>query len=81
MTCGSEISSYWNFYVLRVKELQENNNSKKELTIDDLTIENENILAKHFDNNICKKVLDDLEISSYCCRRHFLSTVDLIEII
>ncbi len=34
---------------------------------------------KHKKDN--KEILDDLGLERYCCRRHMISTVDLMEII
>ena len=28
-----------------------------------------------------KKLLDDLGLNRYCCRRHFISTIDMMDII
>ena len=36
-------------------------------------------INKHKKDN--KEILDDLGLERYCCRRHMISTVDLMEII
>jgi DNA-directed RNA polymerase subunit N (RpoN/RPB10) len=78
-TCGHVIADKYNFYIKRLKEKKEIENQKKsKKTIDDLNINNDDILKKHFDENIAKEILDQLEIERYCCRRMFLGNTDLI---
>ena len=36
---------------------------------------------KHFDTLHTGKILDDMGLTRYCCRRHMLTTVDMMEVI
>jgi|UniRef100_A0A6C0BF38 DNA-directed RNA polymerase subunit N (RpoN/RPB10) len=64
-TCGKVLADKWEYYENRCKE-----------------IEKENIeVPKHFDKHPKGKVLDELQLTKMCCRRHMLGHVDLIETI
>ena len=71
MTCGKVLADKWNKY----QELVKNNPnlSKQPETI--------NIRADKVEKTIEGKVMDELGLKRYCCRRHLLTHVDLIEII
>ncbi len=43
--------------------------------------DNKDTLYKHFDDIHTKKLLDDLGLNRYCCRRNLISNVDLMHII
>jgi DNA-directed RNA polymerase subunit N (RpoN/RPB10) len=83
ISCSAVIADKYNFYIKRLKEKKQLENTKNEknskITIDDLHIDNDDILNKHFDKNLAKDILDQLEIHRYCCRRMFLGNIDLIE--
>ncbi len=80
-SCGHLLADKWNYYIKEIKKIQNDKKSIKDITINDLTIKDTDILDKHFDDNISKKILDDLHITRICCRRHFLSTIELIDTI
>jgi DNA-directed RNA polymerase subunit N (RpoN/RPB10) len=69
-TCGKEIASMWEYYVKRCKEIEEKNNEE----------ENKDNL-KYFEKHFKKEIFDELKLTRYCCKRHFLGQVDLIETI
>lgn len=75
-TCGSVISDKWIKYVELVNE--ERKNTKQEdvelLDIDALTSSANNTTAEF-------KALKTLNIKRVCCRRHFLTNVDMIDLI
>jgi DNA-directed RNA polymerase subunit N len=74
-TCNKVIANKWKIYEKKVQEeyLKEDllNNQKKRFTdINDIK-----------KKNIEGKILDELNIHKYCCRRMYLSHVDMAEII
>lgn len=70
MTCGKVLADKWEYYVKRCDELK----SKKQ--------SDESAQApRYFEKNTTGQVLDELELTKMCCRRHFLGHVDLIETI
>ena len=71
MTCGKVIADKWNKY-------QELVNSNPNLSKQPETI---NIRADKVEKTVEGKVMDELGLKRYCCRRHILTHVDLIEII
>ena len=68
MTCGKPIADLWNYY---------QNEINKEKAPED-TI---NINSKKIEKTHRGKVMDQLELKRYCCRRHLLTHADLIDII
>ena len=71
MTCGKVLANKWNKY-------QEMVNSSPDIKKQPATI---NIRADKIEKTIEGKVMDELGLKRYCCRRHLLTHVDLIEII
>ncbi len=71
MTCGKVLANKWNKYQELVKS--DPNLSKQPETI--------NIRADKVEKTVEGKVMDELGLKRYCCRRHLLTHVDLIEII
>ena len=96
-TCGKVIADKYLVYQEKLKELdQEDANAKIiETKIDqeyeknkDLKIVtkshplNANTNAKYFYGNVpTGKILDELGLTRYCCRRHLITNVDMMEII
>ncbi len=80
-TCGAVLGDLWNYYIKEKNKMLNEKNKNKKVTIEDINISNEDIMVKHFDDNVSAVILDKLEIKNICCRRHFLSTIDLIEFI
>lgn len=68
-TCGKVLADKYDYYVEEVKKLQE----KKE--------EEPSQEIKHFGVARTGAILDKLGLTRYCCRRHLIAHVDLIEII
>jgi len=68
MTCGKVLADLWNHY---------QNEINKEQTPED-TI---NINSKKIEKTHRGKVMDQLKLKRYCCRRHLLTHADLIDII
>ena len=74
-TCNKVIASKWKTYHEKVqieylKQDVKNNPKKRFIDVNDLE-----------KKNIEGKILDELNMHKYCCRRMFLSHVDMAEII
>ena len=73
-TCNQIIANKWNKYQEKIQEQYikqdiTNNIKKRFIDVNDL------------DKNIEGKILDELKIHKYCCRRMLMSHVDMAEII
>jgi DNA-directed RNA polymerase subunit N (RpoN/RPB10) len=70
-TCGKPISHLWNSYLEQITKLNNDNNieEKKDNEPQENTNENTNE----------KIVLDNLKLKRYCCRRMFLTNVDVCD--
>lgn len=66
-SCNHVLADKWVYFEEQCKEIEKNKDKK------------ENI--KYFDPYFKKEILDKLGLKRYCCRRHFLGNVDLIDII
>lgn len=65
-TCGKVLADKWRYYERRVKEANDNPPQPRSATdIPDRTHEG--------------RVLDELGVTKICCRRHFLTTVDMMD--
>ena len=75
-TCGTVIADKWTHFVREVqKEKQESNETvESELDIEYINITDEGRIKKSIEG----KVLDQLDMHKYCCRRMFLGNVLLI---
>jgi len=70
-TCGRIVADQIDYYnTEKKKQLKEKEKEQKEET-----------KFKHFENNHTGKLLDKLGASRYCCRRMFISDVDMMQII
>jgi DNA-directed RNA polymerase subunit N (RpoN/RPB10) len=79
-TCGKPLADKYDFYVEEVKKLQkkEDANTKKPMT---KKKEAEQHTMRHFDDLRTGPILDKLGLKRYCCRRHMLTTVDMMDTI
>ena len=68
MNCGMVLADKWLFYVEKVKELR-GDNKVNTIYMDGKSIPETSEL----------KVLQMLGLSKYCCRKHLLTHVDLID--
>jgi len=68
MSCGKEISSLWRFYQKQLQQLK-GDQSEQRVYFDGTTIP----------ETAEKKVLDATGMNRSCCRKHFLTQVDLID--
>jgi DNA-directed RNA polymerase subunit N (RpoN/RPB10) len=66
-TCGKPLADKYDYYLEEVAKLGE---SKKQGGGE-----------RHFDDMRTGPILDKLGLKRYCCRRHMLTTVDMMETI
>lgn len=62
-TCNKVIADKWEQYMKKCTEMEKSNGEE----------------AKYFTEPFKKKILDDLGLTRYCCRRHMLGHVDIID--
>lgn len=70
-TCGKVIADKYDYYVEEAKKLAPAPEASAAKGGE----------AKHFDAVRTGPILDKLGLTRYCCRRHMIAHVDLIEII
>jgi len=73
-TCNCIIADKWNYY-RKLVELYREESPRKESVV----LNVDNIRSLTTDSTPEYKALHHLKISRMCCRRHFLTTVDLME--
>jgi len=73
MNCGVPIADLWRYYQKRVREERGGDGSKannaQPIYIDGTTIP----------DTVENKILNELGLKRYCCRKHLLTNVDLID--
>lgn len=77
-TCNKVLANKWEYYKQKVQSKEEetkNSNISKE----SLKIENNREI--YFSETYKGDILNELNITKICCRRHFLGHVDLIDLI
>jgi DNA-directed RNA polymerase subunit N (RpoN/RPB10) len=67
------LANKWNYYVKRCKEIEEEQKTKEG--------ESSEVKSMFFDKNFKMKIFEELELERYCCKRHLLGHVELIDII
>lgn len=79
MTCGKTLADVYDYYVQEVAKLQNklDENTKKPTKKQ----EQENYDLRHFEKLRTGPILDKLGLTRYCCRRHMISTVDMMDTI
>lgn len=65
-TCGKVIADKYDYYIEEMKKIQADIPSQD---------------APHFDKVRTGHILDKLGLTRYCCRRHMIAHVDMIDII
>ena len=79
-TCNNMIGDKWNAYV-KLVQIEKQKKSKEtideELDINYIEVDN----GKNVEKSIEGKILDELNMHKYCCRRMFLGNVHLISYI
>ena len=74
-TCNKVIGDKYSTYLLKIQEAQKSNPDSN-IIIDTNTIKN-GLVEESYQG----KILNDLEIKRYCCRRMFFTQVDIVDII
>ena len=74
MTCGKILADKWNAYIKMIKEDKKGQPFTDRVRL--LDISKDNIVETSE-----AKALNKLELKRYCCRRHMLTNVNLIDII
>ena len=84
-TCGKVIADKYDYYMKEAEKLKlmsENPATNANLTKEEkLKAAQESYDTRHFDTTRTGALLDSMGLTRYCCRRHMLSTVDMMEII
>ena len=86
-TCGKVIADKYDYYIKESERLKLEESQDVSKKIANMTKEEKEKAAKeahdtrHFDPVRTGKLLDNMGLTRYCCRRHMLSTVDMMEII
>lgn len=69
MNCGKKISDMWRYYQRRIKELRGGGSTDTSTVYMDGT---------SIPDTPERKVFEELGLKRYCCRKHLLTNVDLI---
>jgi len=77
-TCGKVLADKYDFYVQKVQELE---TSSAPTTVKKEGEAKEAYDTRHFDTIRTGSILDSMGLTRYCCRRHMLSTVDMMDVI
>jgi len=64
-TCGKVIADKYDYYLEKVEEDTKKNKNE----------------TKHFDVLKTGHILDEMGFTRYCCRRHIISNVDMMQMI
>lgn len=69
-TCGKVLADKYDWYIRQVEGLKSKPEKEKEIE-----------KAPYFDTVMSGEVLDKMGLTRYCCRRHMLATVDMMDTI
>ena len=69
-TCGNVLANKYRYYLKEIKKNKELNNDNTNNYVKYLTKEN-------YEKTIEGNIMDQLNLHKYCCRRHFLTHVDI----
>jgi DNA-directed RNA polymerase subunit N (RpoN/RPB10) len=73
-TCGKVIGDKYNYYKNKVRELKNESGEHNDSTL------TANYISKNKKIETPEnKVLNELKINRYCCRRHFITHIELLE--
>jgi DNA-directed RNA polymerase subunit N (RpoN/RPB10) len=79
-TCGKVLADKYDYYLKEVQKLQKKEEAKEDKPLSKKKAAEEQDL-KDFDALRTGPILDKMGLSRYCCRRHMLSTVDMMDTI
>jgi DNA-directed RNA polymerase I, II, and III subunit RPABC5 len=86
-TCGKVIADKYDYYLQAVAKMEHDTTHSTKTEKDKATQEadkeakEEAYKTRHFDTIRTGAILDNMGLTRYCCRRHMLATVDMMEII
>lgn len=69
-TCNKMLADKWDWYVRKCEEMENKVDKSHNKNLDDM---------KYFTEPFKKEILDELGLNRYCCRRHMLGHVDIID--
>ena len=78
-TCGKVLADKYDYYIRQVQALEHVQSQQQPQPQPGKEKEKEK--EKHFDTLRTGKIMDDMGLTRYCCRRHMLSTVDMMDVI
>ena len=76
-TCGKVLADKYDYYVKEVAKLQ----AKVGLNPDEAKPDKDNPKYKYFEKVHTGPIMDSLGLTRYCCRRHLLGAVDMMDVI
>lgn len=71
-TCGKLLADKWEYYKEACDKATQKGGAPKKKDGDEQ-------VSKYFAEPFKKQILDDLGLDRYCCRRHMLAHVDIID--
>lgn len=74
MTCGKVLADKWEYYKTACEKMD---NAEKEGGAPKKS--KDEPVSKYFAEPFKQKILDELGLDRYCCRRHMLAHVDIID--
>lgn len=77
-TCHKVLGDKWEYYNKQV-EKHVSDTTNRHTTVEDIKVDNKS--DTYFLERYKGKILNDLNITKLCCRRHMLGHVDLIDLI
>lgn len=77
-TCGKTLADKWDWYEKETQKLQYEYDKEMEQKGKQDEIEGD---LKYFDKVKTGEILDKLGLTRYCCRRHMICQVDMMNII
>lgn len=83
-TCGKVLADKYDFYVRKVEALKGERDHKKDKAKDTYKAKGKEKAATappYFDAVKTDGIMDSMGLTRYCCRRHMLGTVDMMETI
>jgi DNA-directed RNA polymerase subunit N (RpoN/RPB10) len=75
-TCGKTLADKYDFYIEETRKLSTDPDAPS--TSKPIS---QKKTMKHFDNIRTGPIMDKLGLTRYCCRRHLLTTVDMMDTI
>lgn len=77
-TCNKVLANKWEYYKQKIQSKEEETKNSK-ITKESLKIDSNREI--YFSETYKGDILNELNITKICCRRHFLGHVDLIDLI